>query len=226
MGDEGFALLVTLSRRLDDGSSMKKLRIPASIAGSAVATAAMRAVEGSRPDALFDNPLAQLVVTLADEVPDDDLDYLADGVNTTSLLTRMMVDYVMVRSHFFDTHLRAAATAGVRQIVLIGSGLDGRAFRMDWPPGTRIFEIDSAEIHAFKDELLARARLPPTADRVKVIGDATGEWRDALAAAGFDDTQPSSWLLEGLLFYLDPPLVRRRRRGDRRRWGAPYLPDR
>lgn len=184
---------------------MSGLRIPASIAGSGVATAAMRAPEGSRSDALFDDPLGRVLVSLADEVPEDRRDYLADGVTASSSLTRMMGDYVVVRTHFFDVHLRATAEAGARQIVLLGSGLDVRAFRMPWPPGTRIFEIDSAEVHAFKDELIERTDLRPTAERIKITSDATGGWREMIAAAGFDDARPSSWLLEGLLFYLDRP---------------------
>lgn len=182
---------------------MSELRIPGSIASSGVATAAMRAPEGTRPDALFDAPLARLLVSLRGEVPADQQDYLADGVSATSPLTRMMGDYMAVRTHFFDTHLRATAAAGSRQVVLLGSGLDVRAYRMPWPRGTRIFEIDSAEVHAFKDELLARTDLRPTAERIKISSDVTGEWREMLAAAGFDNARPSSWLLEGLLFYLD-----------------------
>ncbi|WPB94327.1 class I SAM-dependent methyltransferase [Streptomyces malaysiensis] len=64
-------------------------------------------------------------------------------------------------------------------------------------------KIDSAEIHSFRDELLARTDPRPTAERIKISSDATGEWREMIAAAGFDNAQPSSWLLEGLLFYLD-----------------------
>ena len=182
---------------------MGELTVPESVASSGVATAAMRAAEGARSDALFDDPLARLLVSLAGEFPENQRDFLADGVITTSPLTRMMGDYLTVRTHFFDSHLQATARAGARQIVLLGSGLDARAYRLPWPPGTRIFEVDGDEAHAFKEELLARTGLQPTAERVTVSSDVTGDWRQRLAAAGLDDAQPASYLLEGLLFYLD-----------------------
>jgi methyltransferase (TIGR00027 family) len=143
---------------------MGELVIPESIAASGVATAAMRANEGTRPDALFDDPLARLLVSLADEVAEYRRAYLADGKNQTSPMTHIMGEYLPVRTHFFDTHLRATAEAGARQIVLLGSGLDVRAFRMPWPEGTRIYEIDTPDVHAFKEELLARTDLEPTAE--------------------------------------------------------------
>jgi hypothetical protein len=93
-----------------------------------------------------------------------------------------MGDYVVTRAHFFDAHLRATADAGARQMVLLGSGLDVRAFRMPWPRGTRIFEIDSAEVHAFKDELLARSDLRP-AERVTISSDRESGGRCSLRPA-------------------------------------------
>ncbi|MED7828075.1 class I SAM-dependent methyltransferase, partial [Streptomyces chiangmaiensis] len=109
---------------------MTELKIPGSIASSGVATAAMRAHEGTRADVLFDDPLARLLVSFEQDVPAEQRGYLADGVKTTSSLTQVMGDYVTVRTYFFDTHLKATAQAGARQIVLLGSGLDARAFRM------------------------------------------------------------------------------------------------
>ncbi|MFJ6076024.1 SAM-dependent methyltransferase [Streptomyces sp. NPDC093065] len=182
---------------------MAELKIPESIASSAVATASMRAHEGTRADALFDDPLARLLVSARQEVPAEQRGHLADGVNETSSLTQVMGEYVTVRTHFFDTYLKATVQAGARQIVLLGSGLDARAYRMQWPAGTRIFEIDTPDVHAFKDELVARSGLSATAERVPIDSDATGNWRELIAAAGFDDFRPTAWLLEGLLFYLD-----------------------
>lgn len=180
-----------------------ELKIPESIASSAVATASMRAHEGTRADALFDDPLARLLVSSRQEVPAEQRGYVADGVNATSSLTQVMGEYVTVRTHYFDTYLKAAVQAGARQIVLLGSGLDARAYRMKWPTGMRIFEIDTPDVHAFKDELVARSSLSATAERVTIDSDATGNWRELISAAGFDRSQPAAWLLEGLLFYLD-----------------------
>lgn len=180
------------------------MEIPESIAGRSVSVAARRATESlAHAEPLFRDPLAEFLVSLAPQVPADQRDYLADGVTTTSSMTRIMGEYMSVRTHFFDTHLLATARAGARQIVLLGAGLDARAFRLPWPAGTRVFEVDTADNHAFKDDLLARAGLTATAGRTAVAADVTGDWREMIAAAGFDSTAPSSFLLEGPLFYLD-----------------------
>jgi methyltransferase (TIGR00027 family) len=191
---------------------MATLTIPAAVATTAAATAALRAGESIRPDRLFDDPVARALVSRIDEVAPEQRSLLADGVNTTSNLTDVMGDYLAVRTHFLDAHLLATADAGARQIVLLGSGLDARAERLPWPDGTTVYEVDVAEVHAFKQAVLDSAvlhstsALTPSARRVPVTADLTAprhEWMQALTQAGLNPEAPTSWLAEGLLFYLD-----------------------
>ena len=96
------------------------------------------------------------------------------------------------------------ADAGVRQAVILASGLDSRAYRLAWPAGTVVFEIDQPKVIEFKSEVLAQLGASPTADRRAVGIDLREDWPAALRASGFDETAPTAWSAEGLLVYLPP----------------------
>lgn len=110
--------------------------------------------------------------------------------------------HVIIRTKFYDDYLLAAAADGIRQMVLLAAGLDTRAFRLPWPAGTTVFEVDLPETLTFKEHVLAANEPAPTCKRVVVEADLTGDWPAAITAAGFDPTQPTAWLVEGLLVYL------------------------
>src|SRR3984885_9101561 len=109
-----------------------------------------------------------------------------------------------VRTRFFDAFFRAATQAGIRQAVILASGLDARAYRLDWPAGMTVFEVDQPEVIAFKTETLAELGAAPTTDRRTVAVDLRNDWPAALTEAGFDRSQPTAWIAEGLLGYLPP----------------------
>ena len=109
-----------------------------------------------------------------------------------------------VRTRFFDTFFRDATQAGIRQAVILASGLDARAYRLDWPAGMTVFEIDQPQVIAFKTTTLADLGAEPTTDRRTVAVDLRHDWPAALVDAGFDHTQPTAWIAEGLLGYLPP----------------------
>lgn len=124
-----------------------------------------------------------------------------DGAMT---LTRMS-DNMAVRTRFFDEFFLAAGTdaaTNIRQAVILASGLDARAYRLDWPAGTTVFEIDQPEVIEFKSRVLAQQGAQPTADRRPVGVDLREDWPAALQAAGFDPSVPTAWSAEGLLAYL------------------------
>jgi methyltransferase (TIGR00027 family) len=87
-------------------------------------------------------------------------------------------------------------------VVILASGLDSRAYRLDWPAGTVVYEIDQPKVLAYKSETLAERDVRPSADRREVPIDLRQDWPTALRAAGFDPTAPTAWLAEGLLMYL------------------------
>ena len=115
-----------------------------------------------------------------------------------------MTDKMAIRTKFFDEFFLDARPSGIRQVVILASGLDSRAYRLKWPAGTTVYEIDQPEVIDFKTRTLADLGAEPTADRHTVAIDLRFDWPTALAEAGFDRTQPTAWSAEGLLGYLPP----------------------
>jgi methyltransferase (TIGR00027 family) len=117
---------------------------------------------------------------------------------------RRAAEGMAVRTRHFDTLFTDAAAVGVRQAVILAAGLDARAYRLAWPAGTTIYELDQPEVIAFKGETLAQLGAEPAADRRPVAIDLRENWPKALRDNGFDPTQPTAWIAEGLLIYLPP----------------------
>ena len=117
---------------------------------------------------------------------------------------QQMPDAMAARTRFFDAFFHEATAAGIRQAVILASGLDARAYRLDWPTGMTVFEVDQPEVIAFKTETLAELGAAPTTDRRTVAIDLRNDWPAALTEAGFDRSQPTAWIAEGLLGYLPP----------------------
>ncbi|KZS84416.1 class I SAM-dependent methyltransferase [Mycobacterium persicum] len=107
-----------------------------------------------------------------------------------------------VQTRFFDDFFRSAADAGIRQAVIVAAGLDSRAYRLDWPFGTTVFEIDLPKVLEFKARVLAQRNAEPKARRSEVPADLRTDWPERLKAAGLDPRQRAAWSVEGLLMYL------------------------
>jgi methyltransferase (TIGR00027 family) len=171
---------------------------PTGVGTTALGVASVRALESRREDRLFDDPLASAFLEGAGwGVPDP----ATIEPNTRNRLGAMAA-WVVGRTVFLDELLLDAAAGGVRQVVLLGAGLDARAFRLPWPDGVRVFELDSAEMLEFKARVLAEQGAQPRAERIAIAIDLREDWAAALRAAGFDATAPAVWVMEGLLVYL------------------------
>jgi methyltransferase (TIGR00027 family) len=107
-----------------------------------------------------------------------------------------------VQTRFFDDFFNAAGDAGVRQAVIIAAGLDSRAYRLDWPHGTTVFEVDLPKVLEFKARVLGEQGATPKARRSEVAADLRTDWPTELKGAGFDPQSPSAWSVEGILPYL------------------------
>lgn len=136
---------------------------------------------------------------------------MMDGVLQTSPFgdvtpqrVQTMIDGMAVRTRFFDDYLLGATATGIRQAVILASGLDSRAYRLEWPSGSVVYEIDQPAVIDFKTTTLVGLGAEPTATRRTVGIDLRGDWPAALRAAGFDPSAPTAWLAEGLLIYLPP----------------------
>jgi methyltransferase (TIGR00027 family) len=110
----------------------------------------------------------------------------------------LLTDLFAVRTRFFDNFLTDAGRAGIRQAVILASGLDARAYRLWWPTGTTVFEIDQPQVIEFKTQTLRALAATPAADRRAVGIDLRREWPEALRRLGFDATKPTAWMAEGL----------------------------
>ena len=177
--------------------------ITTSVGSTALFVATARALEAQKPDPLAVDPFAAVfcraVGGSAARVLDGDE---PDHQLTSPDFGEHFVNYQAARTRYFDDYFRQAADAGVRQIVLVAAGLDSRAYRLPWPDGTTIYELDQPQVLDFKREVLVEQGATPNADRHEVAVDLRDDWPQALRDSGFDPTQPSAWIAEGLLVYL------------------------
>lgn len=170
---------------------------------TALGLAAARSVESGRPDRLIDDPLARCLYTAAEA----DLPMLPDWpapdvtITSTHALHLHGSRYIGLRTRFYDDILLAGAHAGHRQAILLGAGLDTRAYRLALPADLRLYEIDQHALLSWKRQLLA-SRAQPTCHLLDIGIDLRDDWAAALRKAGFDPSQPTTFLAEGLLAYL------------------------
>ncbi|MGH3851936.1 MAG: SAM-dependent methyltransferase [Pseudonocardiaceae bacterium] len=167
------------------------------IGATSLGVARLRAKESVRPDHLAEDPYAGSLMEAAAGsywaamTPQAGPDFLA-----------LLGDQVAVRTRFFDRALLDAVGCGCAQVVLLACGMDTRAFRLAWPPDTRVFEVDFGEVLAFRDAVLAAHDVTPRCQRASVPADLRQDWPAALIEAGFDPARPTMWLIEGLLYAL------------------------
>jgi methyltransferase (TIGR00027 family) len=163
--------------------------------------AAVRSCENERPDRLFEDPLAE---AFAD----------SEGFGWMSRMEFAQLWggpglYIVIRTRFFDDFLiHSSWSAEVRQIVLLAAGMDARAFRLEWPPNTRLYELDRPEVLNAKEDIVARSGLQATCERHVIRTDlGRSSWRQALLDADYTPEEPAVWLVEGLLFYMDEATI-------------------
>jgi methyltransferase (TIGR00027 family) len=181
--------------------------LASSVGATATMVAAARAIANN--DNVIDDPFAEPLVRAvgvdfltrwaSGELTAADVD--ADGASWT---LGGMPAAMASRTRYFDAFFADAAKAGIRQAVILASGLDARAYRLDWPAGTTVFELDQPEVIAFKATTLAGLGAEPTAELRTIAIDLREDWPTALKEAGFDPSQPSAWIAEGLFGYLPP----------------------
>ena len=106
------------------------------------------------------------------------------------------------RTRFYDRFFLDATHGGIGQAVILASGLDARAYRLPWPAGTVVYEVDMPNVIKFKTSTLRDLGAEPTAERRTVAVDLRDDWATALREAGFDTQAPAAWSAEGLLVYL------------------------
>jgi methyltransferase (TIGR00027 family) len=179
--------------------------ITESVGATALEVAAARAVETESENPLISDPFARIFLDAAGKgiwslFADPSLLDSADA--DVRMLVRAMVDFMAVRTAFFDEFFLAAAGAGIRQMVILASGLDSRTWRLPWPDGVTVYEVDQPKVLDFKAAVLRRHGARPMAKPIYVPVDLRQDWPRALRDAGFDPGTPTGWSAEGLLRYL------------------------
>jgi methyltransferase (TIGR00027 family) len=180
--------------------------LASSVGATATAVAARRAMASKGPNPLIDDPFAE---PLVNAVGVDAFIRMMNGEvelseDDPAFTPQRLSEGMAVRTRFFDTFFLEAAEAGVRQAVILASGLDTRAYRLAWPDGAVLFEIDQPKVIEFKTRTLADLGAAPVVDRRAVAVDLRDDWPAALRDNGFDPAQPTAWIAEGLLGYLPP----------------------
>jgi methyltransferase (TIGR00027 family) len=182
--------------------------ITQSVGATALGVAAARAAETASDNPLINDPFARVFLDAAGKgmwsvYADPDvtakLVEMEPGVQNR---LQLMVDFMATRTAFFDEFFLGAADAGVRQVVILASGLDARSWRLPWPDGTVVYELDQPKVLEFKGTTLREHGAHPTAELVNIAIDLRQDWLKALQEAGFDPSRPSVWSAEGLVRYL------------------------
>ena len=182
--------------------------LASSVGATATMVAAARAMATTADNPLINDPFAEPLVRavgvdfftrlVTGELKPEDL----HGNESAGM--QRMTDNMAVRTKFFDDFFLGATKDGIRQAVILASGLDARAYRLAWPAGTTVYEIDQPEVIEFKTRTLADLGATPTADHRTVAMDLRYDWPSALIEEGFDPNQSAAWSAEGLLGYLPP----------------------
>ena len=185
--------------------------LASSVGVTATMVAAGRAIATRDPNGLINDPFAEPLVRAVGvdfftKMMDGELDLEAIE-NMTPVRMQAMTDGMAVSTKYFDDYFvqnMGRTGTGVRQAVILASGLDSRAYRLPWPDGTVVYELDQPQVIEFKTTTLAGIGAEPTATRRTVPVDLRQDWPAALKAAGLDPAAPTAWLAEGLLIYLPP----------------------
>ncbi|KMO69047.1 SAM-dependent methyltransferase [Mycolicibacterium obuense] len=186
--------------------------LASSVGATATMVAAARAVASRADEPVINDPFAEPLVRAVGvdfftklatgELTAEDLDVDSDGQNPVGVTN--FADMMAARTKFFDEFFADAAAAGVRQAVILASGLDARGYRLTWPADMVLYEIDQPDVIAFKRQTLAGLGAEPRTDLRTVAIDLREDWARALAEAGFDANRPTAWIAEGLMGYLPP----------------------
>jgi methyltransferase (TIGR00027 family) len=180
-----------------------------SVGAPAQLVAAARAIATKADNPLIEDPFAEPLVRAvgvdfftrwaSGEIDAADVDY-----DESSWKLQHMPDTMAARTRFFDEFFQDATQAGIRQAVILASGLDARAYRLAWPADMTLFEIDQPEVIEFKTSTLAGLGAAPQTNRRTVAIDLRQDWPTALLEAGLDKSRPTAWIAEGLFGYLPP----------------------
>ncbi|MGH3581349.1 MAG: class I SAM-dependent methyltransferase [Mycobacterium sp.] len=176
--------------------------LASSVGATATVVAMQRAMATRGPRPLIYDPYAEPLVAAVGL--EDFTRYARGEIDTDGAPfdVHRMSDGIAARTKYFDDFFADATAAGIRQAVIFASGLDARAYRLRWPAGTTVFELDQPQVIEFKTGVLADQGAVPAIAHRPIGIDLRDDWPAALRANGFDPALPTAWIAEGLLIYL------------------------
>ena len=183
--------------------------ITESVGATALGVASHRAAETESDNPLIHDPFARVFLDAAGDgvwnwhAGPDLPPEIVEAEPELPLQRQAMVSYMASRTKFFDSFFLTATNSGIRQAVILAAGLDARSWRLPWPDGVTVYELDQPKVLEFKSNTLREHGAHPTAQLVNVPIDLREDWPKALQEAGFDASLPCVWSAEGLVRY--PP---------------------
>lgn len=112
-------------------------------------------------------------------------------------------EFVAIRTKYIDDSITTILdTTEIKQVVLVASGMDTRSFRLKWPGGVIVYEVDHAALQDEKQQRLDRLGAVPAVEHRPVRADLASDWLPALQQSGFDPAAPALWVPEALFFFL------------------------
>jgi methyltransferase (TIGR00027 family) len=175
-----------------------KTNIPIAVGKTSLFIAAARSIETKKQkkERLFEDPYAELLA----------------GNEGFNLLKQAQLSFpalqetVAFRTYFIDKCLYEWIIEGnIKQLILLGSGMDTRAWRLPFKKNVNVYEIDFEEVLKYKNKLIDSTNRAPLSKAQKIFlqSDLTKEdWINSLKKGGFKSLQESVWVMEGLLMYL------------------------
>jgi methyltransferase (TIGR00027 family) len=185
--------------------------LASSVGATATMVAAARALASAEPNPIIDDPFAAPLVRAVGldffvRLVDGDVQIppASEAYDGGERDVQFETDSIAVRTRFFDDFFLNAARDGVSQSVILAAGLDARPYRLPWPSGSVVYEVDQPKVIEFKNAAMSALNAAPATERRTVSIDLREDWPAALRSSGFDDTKPTAWSAEGLLMYLPP----------------------
>jgi methyltransferase (TIGR00027 family) len=185
--------------------------LASSVGATATMVAAARALASAEPNPIINDPFAAPLVRAVGldffiRLVDGDVQIppASESHDGSERDLQFETDSIGVRTRFFDDFFLNAARDGVGQSVILAAGLDARPYRLPWPSGSVVYEVDQPKVIEFKNAAMSALSAEPATERRTVSIDLRDDWPAALRSSGFDDTKPTAWIAEGLLMYLPP----------------------
>lgn len=176
---------------------------------TAVGTAYQRSQESARDDRLFLDPFSRLLWSAGREIVQARRANGNKSQRDNSEAIQMIQFIIALRTRYFDDFIYECVDQGIDQIVILGSGLDCRPFRLELEKSIKLFEVDLPGILQFKESVLKEHGVKANCEHISIFSDITGDWPHELPDAGFDISRPSAWVIEGVLPYLSHQDIKR-----------------